>query len=501
MKTFKKCLGIFLIIFSIVLLISAYWGLKTFDNINLEEIIFQLLVPMEGANTSYFLNYFLYALIPIILLSFILLIFYLRKNNYNIDIKLILKKSQKEIKLNFLINKNFYVLLLFAYSIFYTFNNYDVINFINNQITTSSFIEDNYIDPNDVKLKFPKKKRNLVYIYLESMESSYTDFYNGGLEENNLIPNLTEIADSNISFSNNEKLGGMANTFGASWTIASMVAQSAGIPLKIVNDGNYYHLYENFLPGVTSLGDILDKEGYNQMVMFGSDANFAARNHFFDQHGNYQIYDLYSAIDDGKMTKEDIVWWGFEDKDLYSYAKEQLHKLAKQDEPFNFTMLTVDTHAYDGYLSDICEEKFDTQYANVIYCADKQIYNFLEWLKRQSFYKDTTVVVVGDHLTMDKFFMDESIDINNRKVYNVFINSAIDSDRTINREFLTFDLFPTTLAAMGVKIDNNRLGLGTNLFSDVDTLAEKYGSEYINTELAKKSVYYNKKFIYQKNID
>ena len=501
MKTFKKCLGVFFIVFSVVLLISAFWGLRTFDNVCLEEIIFQLLVPMKGANTSYFLNYFLYALIPIVTLSIILLILYLHEEQYKIDLKLNIKKKKKEINFNFLSNKNFYVVLLFIFTIFYTFKNYDVINFVNNQFTTSNFIEENYVDPNTVKLEFPKKKRNLIYIYLESMESSYTDTLNGGVEEDNLIPKLTKIANNNISFSNSEKLGGFSYTFGASWTISAMVAQSAGIPLKISIDGNSYNLFEKFLPGVTTLGDILENEGYNQMVMFGSDAAFAGRNYYYAQHGNYQIYDLYSAIDDGKMAEEDIVWWGFEDKDLYSYAKEQILNLAKEDAPFNFTMLTVDTHAYEGYLSDSCEEKFDTQYANVIYCADKQIDSFLKWLKKQDFYKDTTIVIVGDHLTMDTFFINDSIDINDRKVYNGYINSVSKASNTTNREFLTFDLFPTTLAAMGVNIENNRLGLGANLFSDIDTLAEKYGSEYINSELAKKSVYYNKKFIYKKNID
>lgn len=501
MKTFKKCLGIFFIVFSVVLLISAAWAIRTFDHISLEEIIFQLLVPMKGANTSYFLNYFLYALIPIVLICFLLILIYLKEEKCIINFKIKLKKKNKDINLKFLSNKNFYILILLLFTIWYTFNNYDVITYLDNQFTKSSFIEDNYVDPNDVKLDFPEEKRNLIYIYLESMESSYADTLNGGLEEVNLIPNLTKIASNNISFSNSEKLGGMANTFGASWTIGAMVAQSAGIPLKIGIDGNSYNLYKTFLPGLITLGDILEKEGYNQMVMFGSDSEFAGRNHFYNQHGNYQIYDLYSAIEEGKMTEDDIVWWGFEDKDLYTYAKEHLLNLASQDEPFNFTMLTVDTHAYEGYLSETCDLEFDNQYANVIYCADKQINSFLKWLKKQDFYKDTTIVIVGDHLTMDTYFMDESIDINDRKGYNVFINSLSKPINTTNREYLSFDLFPTTLASMGVKIENDRLGLGTNLFSESETLAEKYGADYVNLQLAKKSVYYNKKFIYQKEVD
>ena len=79
-----------------------------------------------------------------------------------------------------------------------------------------------------------------------------------------------------------------------------------------------------------------------------------------------------------------------------------------------------------------------------------------------------------------------------RRVYNCFINSAVNTSNNKNRKFTSMDLFPTTLAAIGTKIDGDRLGLVTNLYSDKETLAEKYGYEYIDKELAKNSKFYNK---------
>ena len=60
------------------------------------------------------------------------------------------------------------------------------------------------------------------------------------------------------------------------------------------------------------------------------------------------------------------------------------------------------------------------------------------------------------------------------------------------------DMYPTTLAALGVKIEGDKLGLVTNLFSNEKTLAEKYEIEYLRGELEKKSIFYNKKLIYNK---
>lgn len=56
-----------------------------------------------------------------------------------------------------------------------------------------------------------------------------------------------------------------------------------------------------------------------------------------------------------------------------------------------------------------------------------------------------------------------------------------------NRNYTTFDMFPTALAAMGAEIEGDRLGLGTNLFSTVQTLTERVGIETEKKELEKKS--------------
>ena len=71
----------------------------------------------------------------------------------------------------------------------------------------------------------------------------------------------------------------------------------------------------------------------------------------------------------------------------------------------------------------------------------------------------------------------------------------MEPENETNRQFGTFDMFPTTLAALNVEIEGDRLGLGTNLFSAQETLTETYGYDVLNEELQKKSVFYNTKFL------
>ena len=45
-----------------------------------------------------------------------------------------------------------------------------------------------------MKLIFPKEKRNLIHIYLESIETTYLSKELGGYMKTNLMPELTQLA-------------------------------------------------------------------------------------------------------------------------------------------------------------------------------------------------------------------------------------------------------------------------------------------------------------------
>ena len=171
---------------------------------------------------------------------------------------------------------------------------------------------------------------------------------------------------------------------------------------------------------------------------------------------------------------------------LIRFAKEKITKLAAHDEPFNFTMLTADTHFKDGYLCKNCPDDFDEQYENVIRCSDKRIAEFVEWIQQQDFYDDTVIMISGDHLSMDSL-INQSVGIDfPRRTYFTVINGApYTLDRT--RDYCTLDIFPTTLEAMGFTIQGHKLGLGTSLYADVPTLCEEFGFDDLNTQIAYRS--------------
>ena len=231
------------------------------------------------------------------------------------------------------------------------------------------------------------------------------------------------------------------------------------------------------------------------MFMVGSDGTFAGRNAYFHDHGDYEVWDYYTAIEKKKIDADYRVWWGYEDEKLISFAKESIQKLSQEEEPFNFTMLTVDTHFTDGYVCGRCGDDFDLQYSNVLACSSRQIGEFVEWIMEQPFYENTTIVLTGDHLTMDSAYISNmGADTADRKTYLAIINPAGSlAEQEACRQFSTLDLYPTMVAALGAEIEGNRLGLGVNLFSGEQTLVERMGLSELNDELLKNSGYYQNK--------
>ena len=109
----------------------------------------------------------------------------------------------------------------------------------------------------------------------------------------------------NINFSSKEFIGGFNSPIGTTWTTSGIFASYSGIPFSFPVDGNSMDsLEEQFAPKVMTLGDILKEKGYNQEFICGSDASFGSRKSFFTTHGNYQIYDYFSALNEGKVSEK-----------------------------------------------------------------------------------------------------------------------------------------------------------------------------------------------------
>ncbi len=457
-------LAILTFFISSLLFFSAIWAVKYFGLSCFEQIIFHLKVPLEGTNSDVIKDWFKMCFSKGLLLTIAFAI--VTKYPHTLFIASVL----------LLIGAAIYVGLF---------------GWIINRFRATSLYEDYFVDAKDVNITFPDKKRNLIYIFMESMENTYTSKENGGDYDQDLIPYLSKLNKEHTSFSHTEKMGGAHVVAGTGWTTGGIVAQTSGLGLTIPLSTPNFTSTSDCLSQLYTLGDILEKEGYNQEFCIGSKAEFGGRECYLRNHGHFKIFDTETAKE--KLPENYHVFWGYEDKKLFEFAKEEVTKLSQQEKPFHFMMLTVDTHHPYGYKDTDVEDRYPERLSNIIFHSQAQVQDFIEWCKTQPFYQDTTIVLCGDHTSMAAEYIDKTYDTSfDRTTYNTIIHAMKQPKHTKHRLFTSMDMFPTVLSSLGVDIEGNQLGFGIDLFSDEKTIPEKIGIQTFDRELRKKSKYWEK---------
>lgn len=98
--------------------------------------------------------------------------------------------------------------------------NLEFVQFLKNQTVVTTIYQNEYVAPEKVAYQFPEQKRNLIYIFLESMEVTYTNGNEGGARPTDLIPELRGMAQNHVNFSPNSGFGGGYTLPGTTWTMA-----------------------------------------------------------------------------------------------------------------------------------------------------------------------------------------------------------------------------------------------------------------------------------------
>ncbi len=372
------------------------------------------------------------------------------------------------------------------------------------KVTYSSFYEDNYITPKISDFKAPKNKRNLIVIFSESMESTFSGKnipqveWGGGFRHishysphGELIPNLTHFAQSGVNFSANSVIGGHFESFGAKPTFPAITSYMCGFPpqFRIIEHG----FRRTNTTNATCISDILDSQGYFQAIFTGARSTFGGYDEFAEDH-HINAFDVRYFKENGYISQEGH--WGIEDARLFALIKDFLRTYDKK-EPFALYISTVDTH-FPGFVDgefctdlDFAGEDFgggNALYENAIRCGDRIIGDFVRFVQSSRFGENTSIVILGDHLSMQRDFIPPNT---HRYIYNAFINPRFSRKPTRNyvknRELTHYDFTALMLDSLGFKVE--AFGLGRNpLYGQ--TLIEKYGLDELNRQLKQKTKFW-----------
>jgi len=311
------------------------------------------------------------------------------------------------------------------------------------------------------------KRPNIVMIYAESLEQRFFDeaIFPG------LMPNLKKLRKESVDFTN------IAQGLGAGWTVAGMVASQCGYPLaesRGVSENNL-SLFDKFLPKATCLGDLLEKDGFHLTFIGGADERFAGKGDFLKSHGYAEVLgrdELETILSDKSYLNP----WGVFDDTLFEYAFDKFSSLSRNDSPFLLTLLTIDTHHPNGFLSKSCGTYAydDNSMLNSVHCSDQLISNFIEKVRGSEYSANTLIILLSDHLALRNVASPLLKASTMPERLTFFINTPQGRQEDNNNPGLHYDIAPTILDFIGYKITGPS-GFGSPLTRGSGYLPGKYG--------------------------
>jgi phosphoglycerol transferase len=342
----------------------------------------------------------------------------------------------------------------------------------------SQLYREHYVNPDSVKITAPQQSKNLIVVFLESMETNFARY----------TPEIDSL------FKQWGFPPGGVNVSGTSWTIAGITGKLCGIPLNMPLGIDEYHgKLPTYLPHARCIMNVLANQEYEQVYVQGTSGDFTQKRDFWRVHGNVAIHDIEYFKENKKIPQDYNVFWGFEDRKLYGFVKEELDSLALLNKPFALYMLTVDTHQPFGYTDDLCQVKFTDEqgkFPQALRCASMQLGEFLDWAGKQPWFANTVIAVMGDH-TMEMLSTKANVPLHEKLYWTNFIlNSALPRPEK-ERQYSSLDMFPTLLEAMGFSLESRAMGLGKSLYSNEPTLLERYGQKALDSLLRERSIQYD----------
>ena len=336
-------------------------------------------------------------------------------------------------------------------------------------VELGDFSETDFYEKNFKKVEGKnEKKRNVIIVFAESFNKEYAEFGDIKVKDDDAV-----------------KFDSLVEGYAQKWTQGALFSAFTGVHIHYLssffrykvkankNIRKSYHeneigqFYKFYTPKINSFGKIAKKNGYQNIFIKGSNINFSGTkdlllNNGFDEDDIYGKDELLNSIDPSEIVISEFMFKNIVDESIYKIFKKKIIEIDKT-KPFLAIMLTCDLHI--RYVND-AGEGLDEDVKKAIY----NLNDFIEWFKDQDFYKDKTLVVIGDHNRMGKGIKGDD------EIYNAFFNlpdnlvENLDTNRTFNQ----IDMFPTILDIMGSELNDGQAGLGVSLFSNKKTIAEKY---------------------------
>ena len=222
------------------------------------------------------------------------------------------------------------------------------------------------------------QKPNVILIIWESLSAKIVGSLNG---EPTVTPNLNRLSKEGILFTNFYSNGDRTDK-GIPAILSGYYPQPAIRIMRMPNKTR----------SLPMLPKEMDKLGYKTSFYYGGDLNFGNMNTYLRSAGIQKI------IDGSEFDKKDwnSKWGAYDDVFLKRFASD-LTKDNKQ--PFFKIALTLSSHEPYEIKGEykFGENGESNKYRSAHFYTDKVIGDFIDFAKKQDWYKNTLIVIMSDH--------------------------------------------------------------------------------------------------------
>ena len=250
------------------------------------------------------------------------------------------------------------------------------------------FVKSNNTTPNPAYFGKAKGK-NVIMFHLESFQQFLIDYKVDGEE---VTPNLNKFYhdQSTLAFNNVYNQVGQGKTADAEMMLETgLFGTASGSAMVNYGTTNTFQA----VPG------LLGQQGYTSASFHGAGASFWNRDNTYKSWG----YDFFFSKPFYKYAEDESNNYGYGLKDKL-FLKETAGYLDQMPQPFYSKIITVSNHyPYDFDDQNISIKKTNTGsktvdgYVQTARYLDQAFGEFLQYLKDSGLYKDTLLVLYGDH--------------------------------------------------------------------------------------------------------
>ncbi|HET9033172.1 MAG TPA: LTA synthase family protein [Dokdonella sp.] len=277
----------------------------------------------------------------------------------------------------------------------------------------------------------PPRKLNVIFLFEESMGAEFV----GSLGGKGYTPNIDRIAAQSLSFTHLYASG--------TRTVRGMEALTTSLapvpPESVIKRTGNKNLF--------NLSTIMRKQGYSPSFIYGGYGTFDDMNAYYRANG-------WRVLDRTDMPSPKFATiWGISDEELFDNALADFDKQIARGEPIFSLVMSTSNHRPYLFPEGIpgVKPKGGGREAGVRY-ADYAIGKFFDQLQKKPWYKDTVLVIAGDHGA--RVYGRAKIPVSNYTIPFIVHAPAIIAPQRVDTLSSQVDIGPTVLGLLRLNYES-----------------------------------------------